>query len=66
LTYKINHSNLFEGLPWWCSGKESACPCRRHGLGPKDRKIPWRKKWQPTPIFFVGNPTDRSLVGYSP
>jgi len=31
------------------------------------RKIPWRRKWQPTPVFlpeeFYGQ---RSLVGYSP
>ena len=31
------------------------------------RKIPWRKKWQPTPVFlprkFHGQ---RGLVGYSP
>ena len=23
-----------EGLPWWLSGKESACQCRRHGYDP--------------------------------
>ena len=23
------------------------------------RKIPWRRKWQSTPIFFLGNPMDR-------
>ena len=23
------------------------------------RKIPWRSKWQPTPVFFLGNPMDR-------
>ena len=22
-------------------------------------KIPWRKKWQPTPVFLPGNPMDR-------
>ena len=21
-------------------------------------KIPWRRKWQPTPVFLPGNPTD--------
>ena len=26
--------NLFLGLPWWLSGKESACQCRRHGFDP--------------------------------
>ena len=23
------------------------------------RKIPWRKKWQPTPLVCLGNPMDR-------
>ena len=31
------------------------------------RKIPWRRKWQPNPVFLPGNPHgQRSLVGYSP
>ena len=31
------------------------------------RKIPWRRKWQPTPIFLPGKSHGwRSLVGYSP
>ena len=28
------------GLPWWLSGKESTCPCRRHGFHPQYGKIP--------------------------
>ena len=29
------------------------------------RKIPWRKKWQPTPVFLPGNfQGQSSLVGY--
>ena len=39
------------------SGKESAYQCRRYkrrGLNPCVRKIPWRKKWQPTPVFLTG------------
>ena len=31
------------------------------------RKIPWRRKWQPTPVFFPGKfHRQRSLVGYRP
>ena len=31
------------------------------------RKIPWKRKWQPTPVFLPGKPLgQRSLVGYSP
>ena len=41
-------------LPWWLSGKESTCQCRRHGFHPCIRKIPWRRKWQPTPVFLPG------------
>ena len=30
-------------------------------------KIPWRKAWQPTPVFFPGKfHGQRGLVGYSP
>ena len=30
-------------------------------------KIPWRKKWQPTPVFFPGESCgQRILAGYSP
>ena len=58
------------GLLRWVRGKESAFQCRRckrHELDPWVRKIPWRRKWQPTPVFFPGKPhRQRSLVGYSP
>ena len=27
-------------LPWWLSGEETACQCRRHGFDPWDGKIP--------------------------
>ena len=30
-------------------------------------KIPWRRAWQPTPLFLPGeSPGQWSLVGYSP
>ena len=63
-------SHLFSGLSRGLSGKESACQCRRcrgHGFDPWVRKIPWRRKWQPTPIFLPGKSHgQRSLAGYSP
>ena len=56
-----------EGLPWWLSGKELACQCRRHRFNPWVRKIPWRRAWQPLPVFLPGESHgQRSLVGYSP
>ena len=30
----------FIGLPWWCSGWESACRCRGHGFEPWSGRIP--------------------------
>ena len=52
------------GLPWWLSGKESACRYRRYGFNPWVRKISWRRKWQSTPVFLPGESHgQRSLVG---
>ena len=50
------------GFPRWLSGKESTCQCkrcRRYGFDPWIRKIPWRRKWQPTPVFLPGKSMDR-------
>ena len=41
--------------------------CGRSGFNPWVRKIPWRRKWQPAPVFLPGESHgQRSLVGYSP
>ena len=54
-------------LPRWLSNKESGVPSRRLGFNPKVGKIPWRRKWQPTPVFLPGKSHGlRSLAGYSP
>ena len=44
--------NWQQGLPWWLSGKESACQCRRYGFNPWVTKSPWRREWLPTPVFL--------------
>ena len=41
-------------LPWWLCGKESACQRRSCRFDPWVRKIPLRRKWQPTPVFLPG------------
>ena len=57
-------------LARWLTCKSTRLPCRRHrrrGFNPWVRKIPWRRKWQPTPVFLLGKSHgQRSLVGYSP
>ena len=59
-------SNPCLGFP----GKESACQCkrlRRLEFDPWVRKTPWRKKWQPTPVFLPEKSHgQRSPVRHSP
>ena len=65
------HSNcrplLQNGLPGGSDGKESACSAGDLCSIPWNGKIPWRRKWQPAPIFLSGKSQGRrSLVSYSP
>ena len=73
-TLKKNHlrciSHLLEwqlGLPGDSEVKASAWNAGDLGSIPGSGKIPWRRKWQPTPVFLPGESHGgRSLVGYSP
>ena len=38
--YGGSSKNYDPGLPWWRSGRESACQCRGHGFEPWSGKIP--------------------------
>ena len=66
----LSHFSLIQGFPGGISGKESTCQCRRHkrwGFNTWVRKIPWRREWQPTPVFLPGESHEqRNLTGYSP
>ena len=46
-----NHMKSLDRLPWCLSGKESSCQFRKCGFDLLIGKIPWRRKWQPTPVF---------------
>ena len=51
----------------WLSGKESTYQCGRVSFNLWVRKIPWSKKWQPTPVFLPGKfHGQRSLADWSP
>ena len=56
--------------PRWYSGKECTCLGRRRrscGLDPWVRKTPWRRQWQPSPVFLPRKSQgQRSQVPYSP
>ena len=61
-----------QSLHWASQGttdKEPACQCRRQCkrcvFDAWGGKIPWRRAWQPTPVFMPGESHgQRSLVGY--
>ena len=45
----------------------SAGDIRNVGLTPGSKKMPWRRKWQPTPVFLPGKSHgQKSLTGYNP
>ena len=55
----LSQSIVPKGLPKWCNDKESACRCRRCKrcrFNPRVRNVPWRSRWQPTPVFLPGKP----------
>ena len=55
------------GLPWWLRQLRIHLQCERPGFDPWVGKIPWRRKWQLTPVFLPGESHgQRSLAGYSP
>ena len=58
------------GFPDGSASKASTCNIGRHrrlGFDPWVGKIPWRRKWQPTPVFLLGKSHgQRNLEGYSP
>ena len=63
-------SNIY-GFLGGARGKEPTCQCKRRKRGRFDpwvRKIPWRRKWQPTPVFLPGGEShgQRSLGSYGP
>ena len=57
------------GFPSGSVIKESVCQCRshrRHKLDLWVGRITWRRKWQPNPVFLLGQSQgQRSLVGYT-
>ena len=58
------------GFPGGASGKAFPCQYRKHTrcrFDPWVGKMPWKRAWQPTPIFLPGESQgQRGLGGYSP
>ena len=58
---------VFLGFPGDSDGKESAYKAGDLGSILGMRRFPWRRAWQPTPVFLPGESHgQRSPVGYSP
>ena len=54
-------------FPGGSASKESTCKAGDLGLIPGLERFPWRRKWQPIPIFLPGKSHgQRSLAGYNP
>ena len=55
------------GSPGGSDSKDSTCNAEDLGSIPGLGRFPWRRAWQPTPVFLPKNPYgQRSLAGYSP
>ena len=58
--------SLYRGFPGGSEVKASACNAGDLGSIPGSGRFPWRRKWQPTPVFLPGEShRRRSLVGYT-
>ena len=40
-------------LPWWLSGKELGCQAGDVGGSLCCKELPWKRKWQPTPVILA-------------
>ena len=59
----INKQYCYRDFPDSSDSKESACSARDLGWIPGSGKIPWKREWQPTPVFLPGEfPGQRSLA----
>ena len=64
--WPLNGIRVSQVAQWWkiCLPIQETQEKWVQSLGQED---PWRRKWQPTPVFLSGKSHgQRSLVGYSP
>ena len=59
--------SYMEGFPCGSVVRNLPAVQETGGFYPWVKEIPWKKKWQPTPVLLPGESHgQRSLVGYSP
>ena len=67
--HKQQFSN-FLGFPGGSDSQEPTCQCKRYRrprFDPWLRKVPWRRKWQPTAVLFLPGEShgQSNLMGYT-
>ena len=64
LSSKVVRKNFINNLKGTIRYKQET---RDRGFDPRVQKIPWRRAWQPSPVFLPRKSHgQRSLAGYSP
>ena len=64
---EIGFTPVFLGFCNGSATKESACNADDVGLIPELERLPWKRIWQPTPVFLPRiSHGQRSLAGYNP
>ena len=60
-------SLIIQELPRWLKWYGICLQHRSYRFDPWVGKIPWRREWQPTPVFLPEESHgQKNLVGYSP
>ena len=55
----LNKIEDYTGISQVAQWRRMCLQCRRCRFNPWVRKIPWRRKWEPTPVFLLGDTMDR-------
>ena len=63
----LSHTHLLGWSSQVAQLAQHSLQCKRPRCNLWVRKVPWRRKWQPTPVFLPGKSHgQRSLGGYGP
>ena len=67
LFFSIYSDSLCKSLPFVAQSVRICLQCKRPGFDPWVKKIPWRRKWQPTLVSLPGKSHgQRGLRGWGP
>ena len=62
----LTAADAYHGASLGAQAVKNLPQCGRHSFEPWIGKVPWRRKWQPASVFWLGEfHEQRSLAGYS-